>query len=569
MQTEIGYNNKKVQIHLGKMTIVDEFYTTFEEIEIDFGKRYTLWIHPKKSISLQKVICTIPLKINKQLDNLFCNGFQSWSESKILSFDEKIKTLRWFAQSLMGYYGDYHFKKFVKRKKGFLHSWSYTYLRKYNSDLIKFFGSLNEQNGFTLFTADSKNNLLSIKKNIENVQLEHSFCLLDFIVLHGDEKRVFEIYSTELGFKLPIKPVATGWTSWYNYYNNISENIILKNLNNLVEKEIPIDFFQIDDGWQTHVGDWLSVKNTFPNGMQTISDVIHQKNIKAGLWLAPFIAESNSTLFKIHPDWFLRNENHKLLAVGYSAMWSGKFYALDIYNEAVRAYLTAVFYNVLTRWNFDMVKLDFLYAVCVLPRPNKSRGQVMHDALTFIRDLCGNKIILGCGTPLASGFGIFDYCRIGADIHLQWEHKLLKFLRNRERVSTIVALRTTISRWSLNNVGFLNDPDVFILRKKNQNLTTTQQRTILIVNALLGNLLFISDDISEYDAETFTQYKEIFILKDRIVQSVTPLKKDIYKIHYSVLDKKYDCFINLTDSNQFIENINLLPFQSEIRILFN
>lgn len=566
MQTEIWYDDKKVHVHLNKMTIVDEFYTTFEEKEIDFGKRFTLWIHPKKSISLKKVECAFLLKINKESDNLFCNGFQSWSESRLYSFDETIKPLRWFAKSLMGYYGDYHFKKFIQRGKSFLHSWSYTYLRKYNTDTINFFGSLNEQNGFTLFTADSKNNSLSLKKDIQNLQLEHSFCLFDFIVLDGDEKKVFEIYKIELELKPFSNSVATGWTSWYNYYNKISEDIILKNLNAFTERYIKIDFFQIDDGWQTRVGDWLSVKDSFPNGMQAISQAIHQKNIKAGLWLAPFIAEPASTLFKTHPDWFLKNENGKLLAVGYSAIWSGKFYALDIYNEAVRAYLTGVFYNVLMRWNFDMVKLDFLYAVCVLPRPNKTRGQVMHDALTFIRDICGDKIILGCGTPLASGFGIFDYCRTGADIHLQWEHKLLKFLRNRERVSTIVALRTTLGRWSLNNIGFENDPDVFILRENNQKLTPTQKRTVQIVNTLLGNLLFISDDITQYDTEMLDQYKEIFDLKDRIVHSVTPLQFDIYKINYSLGDQNYICSVNLTSEAYSTQMLKLNPYETIIQI---
>ena len=60
----------------------------------------------------------------------------------------------------------------------------------------------------------------------------------------------------------------------------------------------------------------------------------------------------------------------------------------------------------------------------------------MNDTMTFLRNSCGDKLILGCGVPLGSAFGLVDYCRIGADIHLEWEHKLLKFLENRERVST-------------------------------------------------------------------------------------------------------------------------------------
>ena len=567
MKTEICYNeNKKVQIHLDKMTIVDEFYTTFNTTTIENGERYTLYIHPKQTISLKKVECVIPLEINKQRDNIFCNGFQSWSDSRLFSFDEKIKPLRWFAKSLMGYYGDSHFKKFVPRAKGLLHSWSYTYLRRFGESKINFWGSINENTGFTLFTANSKNNTLSIKKDVEGLKLEHSFALLDFIVLNDDEKQVFDTYRNELEPKPPLKPVATGWTSWYNHYNKISEDIILKNLTAFSDKNIPIDYFQIDDGWQTHVGDWLSVKDSFPNGMEFSSNQIHKKNIKAGLWLAPFIAESASTLFKSNLNWFLKNKNGNHISVGYSTMWGGKFYALDIYNEKVREYLTGVFYNILTRWKFDMVKLDFLYAVCILPRPNKTRGQVMHDALTFIRDICGDKMILGCGVPLASGFGIFNYCRVGADINLEWENKLLKFLRHRERVSTIVALRSILGRWSINNIGFQNDPDVFILRDKNHKLTPTQQRTIQMVNTLLGNLLFISDDISEYSEEILAQYKEIFELKDRIVRSVVPFENEVYSIDYTQKGKRYLCFVNLSASEQSIHKSLLKPFETQIHL---
>ncbi len=563
MHATIWYDDKKVDIHLDKMTIVDEFYTTFNETTIENGLRYTLYIHPKQNIQLKKVESYLETQMDSPYENFFCNGFQSWSESRLFSFDEKIKPLRWIANSLMGYYGDYHFKNFIPRRKGLLHSWSYTYFRKNRDEKILFFGSLNENNGFTLFVAE-KDNSVTIKKDVEHLKLEHSFCLLDFIVLEGVEKQVFETYKNALELNPQMQPVATGWTSWYNYYNKISEEIILHNLNNFTDREIPIDFFQIDDGWQTRVGDWLSVKDSFPKGMDFISNEIHQKNIKSGLWLAPFIAESASTLFKTHPDWFLKHKNGKHFAVGYSTMWSGKFYALDIYNEAVREYLTGIFYNVLKRWKFDMVKLDFLYAVCILPRPNKTRGQVMHDALTFLREICGDKIILGCGTPLASGFGIFDYCRIGADIHLEWEHKLLKFLRNRERVSTIIALRTTLGRWSLNNIGFQNDPDVFILRNNLHQLLPVQQRTVQIVNTLLGNLLFISDDISQYDSDQMEQYKEIFDLKERVVRSVNPIRKDLFIIDYTLIDKKYKCYVNLTDSEQIIEELCLSPFETQI-----
>lgn len=42
-------------------------------------------------------------------------------------------------------------------------------------------------------------------------------------------------------------------------------------------------------------------------------------------------------------------------------------------------------------WHFDMVKLDFLYAAAIEPRNNKTRGQLMCEAMDFLRECCGDK----------------------------------------------------------------------------------------------------------------------------------------------------------------------------------
>ena len=41
-------------------------------------------------------------------------------------------------------------------------------------------------------------------------------------------------------------------------------------------------------------------------------------------------------------------------------------------------------------WGFDLVKLDFLYAVCMLPTEYKTRGQIMCEAMDFLREVIGD-----------------------------------------------------------------------------------------------------------------------------------------------------------------------------------
>jgi hypothetical protein len=95
-----------------------------------------------------------------------------------------------------------------------------------------------------------------------------------------------------------------------------------------------------------------------------------------------------------------------------------------LYNEGAREYLRSVFDTVLNKWGFDMVKLDFLFAAAMIPRLGKTRGEIMWDAMSFLREIVGpKKIILGCGVPLAASFRKVDYCRIGSDVAPWWEGK--------------------------------------------------------------------------------------------------------------------------------------------------
>lgn len=56
----------------------------------------------------------------------------------------------------------------------------------------------------------------------------------------------------------------------------------------------------------------------------------------------------------------------------------------------------------------------------------KSRGEIMWDAMQLVRDLTGNdRLLLGCGVPLACAWRNADYCRVGSDVAPWWEGKCL------------------------------------------------------------------------------------------------------------------------------------------------
>ena len=361
--------------------------------------------------------------------------------------------------------------------------------------------------------------------------------------------------------KTSCKPM-TGWTSWYNYYQNINEDVIIENLNELKTFNKNIEIFQIDDGYQTAVGDWLSVdKSKFSKGMQSICNTIKQKGYKSGIWLAPFVCETNSKVFKEKSHWILKDAKGELVLGG--GNWS-RFYALDIYNPEVREYIKHVFSIVLNEWGYDMVKLDFLYAVCLIPTKTKTRGQIMTEAMEFLRECVGDKLILGCGVPLGPSFGLVDYCRIGCDVSLDWDDKFFMRRLHRERISTLNAIGNALGRRQLNGRAFLNDPDVFLLREDNITLTEIQKETLCKVNQISGSLIFTSDNIKKYDEMKHQIFDNMMNIRENKIHRVEYFRSGLIEIIYTEDESKYLALINLknksVDYNNKFKKLNEIFF---------
>ena len=325
------------------------------------------------------------------------------------------------------------------------------------------------------------------------------------------------------------KPI-TGYTSWYRHYQDISEKKLMHDLDSLSRTKGQ-DIFQIDDGYQCAVGDWLDInKLTFPDGLEKLSSAIHEKGLKAGLWLAPFVCEKQSEIYKNKKHWLLHDKEGNEVPAGCN--WSGSF-ALDIYNEEVRAYLKEVFDTVLNKWGFDLVKLDFLYAACIIPQNGRSRGQVMCEAMDFLRECVGSKLILGCGVPLGAAFGKVEYCRIGCDVGLDYNDNPVMQMTHRERVSTKNSMLNTVFRRQLDGRAFYNDPDVFLLRDDNISLFNAQKQSLAFINHIFGSVYFTSDDVASYGEWQKKTLATANRLKAAAVRSVT---YDRVEISISITD---------------------------------
>jgi len=503
------------------------------------NSNFTFKITSKKRGFITKI--NLHFSLDKWPNSIVSNGFQSWSECNYSEKGFKKKNIWGLAYPLMGKMGDYAFANYPNGKN-ITTSWHYTYAQY--DEKVLLLGSLSPQLGYCHFIWDKSANQITVslfvETNIKNRTLDFSL-----YVKLAKEQANFQSYFLQQNLKTPQTPKQkfTGWTSWYNYYTDINDEIINTNASNFINNKLPINYFQIDDGWQTAIGDW-DINSKFPNGLNPLTKKLKQNNINSGLWLAPFVAEKKSALFKNKPQWFIKDDKGKLLKVGYNPLWSGWFYALDTELPEVRTYIKTFLRRCIDQWGFKLLKLDFLYAAGILPRNNKSRGQLMWEAMVWLREVLKDTEILGCGVPLNTAFFNTDFCRIGPDISHTWDVKWLKWVNHSERLSTKNAIGNVIHRRQLDHLPFKNDPDVFMLRTENQKLDRDQQFTLYLVNQLFGSLIFTSDNLKNYDNWAWQLYKSQFPAKPLNIQKVT-IDEAIVKVFFKGQQNEFLALCNL------------------------
>lgn len=456
--------------------------------------------------TLESVKGEMQITLNKN-EKIFVNGYQTWTTCPEYDQDDSIRGLHNLPKALIDHYsfdryGDYHFVDYPY-KKGILHGFSYCYIRR--GEFYRLFASLDETNGYTMFTIDTNAKTMTIERDCQGLHAEDKFHAFDLFYAEGTEDDVFDAWFEALNIHPRTQKQLYGYSSWYNRYQDINEEAIRQDLQGCTAIFEKGDLFQIDDGWEPFIGDWLEAdQNKFPDGMKAMADEIHEKGYLAGIWLAPFVAEEKSSLFQNHPDWFYMHENKPWKG---GCNWSG-YYALDLDNPEVTDYLKDVFHQVLDVWGYDLVKLDFLYAIAAFGNEKETRAARMIRAMKLLRELCGEKLILGCGVPVMPAFGLVDYCRISCDVTLDWNDKMYMRICHRERPSTRNAVSNILSRRHLNNRAYLSDPDVFFLREENTSLTDQQKDSLAKIDALLGGVFLTSDDPSNYTDQMKDNYKK-------------------------------------------------------------
>jgi alpha-galactosidase len=300
---------------------------------------------------------------------------------------------------------------------------------------------------------------------------------------------------------LPVDEVASGWCSWYYYFTGVSEDEVIANLDDLAahRETIPVGVFQIDDGYQSEIGDWLTVNEKFPHGMKWCADQIHGRGYQAGLWVAPFLAGAKSRVFKEHPDWFVKYSTASPAIA--TVNWGQPCFALDLTHPGVQDYVSTVFRTVFDDWGYDYVKIDFIYAAAVdgvRHDPNVTRAQAYRKGLELVREAAGDRFILACGNPMGPSVGLVDAARIGPDVAPFWYPMAQGAARSvHSDPSALNSVRNTISRYWMHNRLWANDPDCLLVRSTETQMSGDEVRALTTVIGLTGGMMLHSDKLTE------------------------------------------------------------------------
>jgi alpha-galactosidase len=308
-------------------------------------------------------------------------------------------------------------------------------------------------------------------------------------------------------------PYQVGWCSWYHYFHGVTEDHLRSNLAR--NADWPFEVFQLDDGFQSAIGDWLTTNDKFPSTIDQIASSIAAAGRTPGLWIAPFLVAPDSDVATRHPEWIARHlvdgVDKGPLRTWWNPAWEGGqdgfMYGLDTTNPEVQAHLEGVARDLVDA-GFEYLKLDFTFAPSFdggWSDPSQTPAQRVRAGYDAIRRGAGDAtFILGCGVPLANVVGVVDGNRIGQDVAPLWSlpasaEVIPGYLG--VQPSTQFAYGNTAARSFMHRKLWLNDPDCVMLRTKETDLAPDAARSWAHAVGVSGGMALVSDDLALLDAD--------------------------------------------------------------------
>jgi len=441
---------------------------------------------------------------------VFRHGYQSWSPTAVATFrvDEDPTRVAGVRSLPIGM----HHADWTPAEEGELRSELVTVLRDATGTLLVagFLGGSEHDGTFRVRPArDGSDDVeLWIEAFLGGAVLQsgerrelHSVSLEDG---EGDPAPLLEGWAAELGRGAHARttaPYQVGWCSWYHYFHEVTEDDLRSNLAQAADW--PFEVFQLDDGFQSAMGDWLTTNDKFPSTIDELAAAIASEGRTPGIWLAPFLAGAGSAVAGANPGWLATHPPTGTALVGMvNESWGGAVNVLDTTQPEVLERLEMVARS-LVEAGYPYLKLDFTYAPSIrggYADPSQTPAQRVRAGFDAIRRGAGeDTFLLGCGAPIGHAVGVVDGMRIGADVAPWWHPHADQYRppgHTGGEPATVNAWRNTLSRSFLHRQLWLNDPDCLMLRTDRTRLEPEQMRAWALAVAMSGGMALVSDDLA-------------------------------------------------------------------------
>ena len=294
----------------------------------------------------------------------------------------------------------------------------------------------------------------------------------------------------------------SGWNSWTAFGLNISEEKIIQQADWIRENHsrLPLEYLVIDDGW-TRWGDWLAPdRKKFPHGLKSVVEEIKGKGLKPGIWLAPFLVEEKSELFKRHQLWLAKYKDGPI--DGLQTVPIFEFFSL-FFPELGRYLIDLKKPEV---WDYLYKSIDYLLGELGFePKISpQEASRAVQKLLRYVKEKYPRVFVIGCGCPLQDAVGLVDAMRIGPDTLVVPFFSDLTLPVNRWKVRKI---KENVSKRKWTEKFWLLDPDVFVCRK---NIGLREKDILSLQNSIkkAQGLVFLGDDLTGLSQEEILKYVE-------------------------------------------------------------
>src|SRR5438093_1040802 len=273
-----------------------------------------------------------------------------------------------------------------------------------------------------------------------------------------------------------------GWCTRAEWSGTVAEADVITNLD-FSAAHFDRRFFrhiELDDGYQQAIGAW-DPNARFPHGHAWLTDQIHARGFKAGLWVAPFGVAEASGMPAAQPDWLLRDATGPVVCETREA-WGGKIYALDGAHPKVQQWLFDLARRAVREWGYDYLRIDQLRwaTVGTAHYGGLTHAEAYRAGLGAIRDGIGTEaFLLASGAPLQHAAELVNGMRIGPDVDASWS-------------GIQPPARATGLRSFYHRSTWLNDPDCLVVRPP---LSRAAAEVWASVVAVPGGLTPIDDNL--------------------------------------------------------------------------